>query len=252
MHKISGALLAVFSFLSQPAEALTHPLRNARNLPGGRTGATIASHLKDARVVIADHALLKRDFQYLEELTPPEIDDWLLANAAIMAVSQLEQGPTRLIHAPPSVDETLPKLVAYRPPFYGRALVTWVEGGLLEVKGAGARTPLPHLEENGVLTLYDALRDFRIEKLIHAMGENEAHLAGRPVLETVENYAVIDLGTPTIFADPITDIIQATGPEHRMALLVRQAHRRHDENWVCFSDNESLPVEVRLRKYGVT
>lgn len=79
---------------------------------------TPVSRLEKARIVYVDYELVRRDFPALKEKSNPEIDDWLLNNAAFMARTQVEQAGANSV-----IPTTKEKRVAYRPKDYGRALV---------------------------------------------------------------------------------------------------------------------------------
>jgi hypothetical protein len=201
-----------------------------------------ALRVDGARVVFADYALLRRDFPQLRGASPARIDRWILHNAAVISKSQAAQEE---VNTP---IPTLAPVLAYRPPLYGRALVTTVDDGpgLLDVKGAGIaprRKPLSQAHSNGLLALGEALANVAFRELIELVFRS----AGTK-LETVPEYAVLDLGF---------DFRDLVGPRTPAGMQVRRAHRRPVggvELPLSRSPEQQvkLEIELLLRSYGLT
>jgi hypothetical protein len=237
------------------------------------------THLSNARVVFADYARLQRDFPRLGEawqlrvspelaalapaprqrLIHQQIDAWLLRNAAVVSTAQAAQAA---VNTPimTSGDE----LTAFRPPLYGRALVTslaegrrslppaeaadWMDepDGLLDVKGTGVApgvVPAPQAHANGLLALGEALTNVAFREVIELIFRR----AGT-AFTTIPEYAVIDLGF---------EVRDLYGPLTPAGIQVRQAHRRPlggAELPLSGSPEHrvKLEIELLLRHYGLT
>ncbi|HEX3555386.1 MAG TPA: hypothetical protein VIA62_19350 [Thermoanaerobaculia bacterium] len=233
----------------------------------------------NARLVFADYTRLQRDFPRLGEpwllRAHPElhglsaaqrqrrirglIDAWLLRSAAVVSTAQAAQAA---VNTP--IATAGGGLTAFRPPLYGRALVTSLaEGrrdlppaeaarwrdepdGLLDVKGTGVApgvTPSPQPHSNGLLALGEALTNIAFREVIELIFRR----AGTR-FETIPDYALIDLGF---------DVRGLYGPLTPAGLQVRQAHRRPlggAELPLAGSPEQrvKLEIEMLLRHYGLT
>jgi hypothetical protein len=232
--------------------------------------------LPHARVVFANYDWLQHDFPQLRDenlersynglrglngadrrlAVRRRIDEWLLKNVAF--ISEKQAGQTA-VNTP--VEVTGETATAFRPPHYGRALVYSVaesrEGagdepgagvGLLDVKGAGVGPQAePHFgpHADGLMKLYDAIREVTFQKLIHEVFRVE----GVPYT-TVPIYAVIDPGFDCKHHMHEGQLLPA-------GLLVRRAHRRPVYRWGTKEpDSPAVPLELKieflLRRYGIT
>jgi hypothetical protein len=247
-----------------------------------------------ARVVLYDEALLVHDFPELHERSLTARDpalaqageaerrgavrrihhDWLIRHAALISQTQAQASAVSTRIA------TGDTVSAYRPPRYGRALVTSIastsappgegpargaaeggtrasEGGapsgakrpasargLLDLKGAGvAPGKKPHLGPygSGLCSLYRVLSDTFYQWLL-----DEIFARAAPSLWTMPVYGVLDLGFDLL-----------TSPPAPAALQIRRAHRRPRsaiELPKSGSTEEILKLEVELilRNYGLT
>ena len=195
-----------------------------------------------ARVVFADYDLLRNDFPQLAAASRGAIDEWLLRNAAVTSAPQAAQETVNTKIA--TTGETVP---AFRPPLYGRAVVTDAEGGgLLDVKGAGVApglAPLNRSHANGLLALGEALANVAFREVMERIFRRAN--AG---FSTVPEYAVIDLGF---------DVRDLFGPATPACVQVRRAHRRPVggvELPLAGSPEQhvKLEIELLLRHYGMT
>jgi hypothetical protein len=232
--------------------------------------------LPHARVVFANYDWLQHDFPQLRDenlersdvelhglngsdkrlAVRRRIDEWLLKNVAFISEKQARQ---EAVNTPIEVTEET--ATAFRPPHYGRALVYSVaesrEGagdepeageGLLDVKGTGVGPKAePHFgpHADGLMKLYDAIREVAFQKLIHEVFRIE----GAPYT-TVPIYAVIDPGFDCKHDRHEGQLLPA-------GLLVRRAHRRPGYRWgTKESDSPAVPLELKieflLRRYGIT
>lgn len=221
-----------------------------------------AFQVPDARVVLADHALLQRDFPWLRddallarhprlsqmsgaaraEEVRAILDAWLVDHAAVLSAPHFE--PNEVGSAPRRGGP----VQALRPTRYGRALVVPAgdERGLLDVKGAGVspgNVPRRARHANGVCELAEVLVDVIVQSVV-----DEIFRRAAPRLRTVPVYGVIDLGF---------DVRSETGASVAAAVQVRRAHRRpiHSlEIPVRGSAEERVKAEVEmlLRSYGLT
>lgn len=224
--------VAILLTISIPARAVPNPLRQVSGLV--QPMPTIAIRVKTAKVVVADYQLIRRDFPHLALWTDRDIDQWLLEKTAFIARTQKALGARR--HIQSRIETGTETIKAYRPKLYGRGLVYDVGIGLIDVKGAGGRSPRMKGHQTGLLELEVAKYEYAMEKLIHAIFEN----ANR--FDTIESYAVIDLGFKN----------HARWAPGSAGLLLRQGHTREMGNWICFETSRSLPIELLLRKYGIT
>jgi hypothetical protein len=196
-----------------------------------------------ARVILADYALIRRDFPEIQHLSNSEVDAWLIRNSAF--VSQQQAAQTVVNDPIPTSSEMR---TAYRPREYRRAHVFVADtGGLIDAKGTGAIDPSGGSHDNGLATLGDMIREYLFEKLVHAVFEKDGRF------DTVGSYAVIDFGF---------DIKHPDGERSRAGIILRQAHRRYHGGPLGTSRGKgqvvtlprelSLEIEILLRKHGIT
>jgi hypothetical protein len=150
MRKPRKTLTALAVFLACAAGQANELIRpvHPEDLPGG-TKVGELNRVKGARIAYADYAALIRDFPKLTKLAPnfptitlaerKTLDEWILANFALMSPAQKRLEGIRNTEIP--LDAQAPR-VGYRPVGYGRAAV--VEGelagekiGLIDLKGVG-------------------------------------------------------------------------------------------------------------------
>lgn len=224
-------------------------------------------HLSQARVVFADYDLIQHDFPDMRDEIYSrsasgstrnstsasadfrmKVDDWLLANAALISPTQACQ---EIVNDPIPVDAVVTR--GYRPRHYGRAAVVCAMPhptirhsanepiGLLDLKGVGVgpdKIPLPGPTSNGLLSLQCALREYLMQRVIDEIFKREA-----PTLWTVPVYAILSLGFGIL------------GSWHGApaAILVRRAHKRNLGAVTNRLTHEvSLSIERLLRHYGLT
>ena len=202
----------------------------------------LALRVAGARVVFADYALLRHDFPQLEWASRPAIDEWLLRNAAVVSAPQAAQEVVNT-----KIATTGDTVTAFRPPLYGRAVVTDAEGGgLLDVKGAGVApgfVPQNKSHANGLLAHGEALANIAIREVMERIFRR-----ANTGFATVPEYAVIDLGF---------DVRELFGAATPACVQVRRAHRRPIggvELPLAGSPEQQVKfeIEVLLRHYGMT
>lgn len=197
--------------------ALPEPVRDSARLFHPELESVVG--VRSARVVWADYALLKRDFPWLHNLHPHEINWWLIQNVGYVSQAQA---------AGQEVNSKIPvgewKREAYRPHSYGRALVfevpakdadhSGVRRGLIDVKGSGSLSPANRSfgHSNGLMTLGEAIREVLFERLVSLVLSDM-----KASVNTVASYAVIDWGF---------DVIHMDGTRSRAGAYLRQAHQR--------------------------
>jgi hypothetical protein len=245
--------------------------------------------ISGARVLFADHELIRRDFPELREESVEDIERWLLENAAFLSEAQCRPSDVS-----PGIDTSAARaILAYRPPRYGRAAVASIGqrrprdgapqsgrtalGGLLDLKGIGVapgRVPEQRVHGDGFLWLGEAIVDYINQRVIDEIFERNGHDAS-----TLPVYGLIDLGLDARLPwkelrerypldyiiraefmkswnpdDVARELETATAP---VGVLVRRAHRRDPEgldlpasgSW----EQEAIRgVELLLRKYGIT
>jgi hypothetical protein len=250
--------------MSDPAPPRPFPpgplLREVEELDDRHLRVEKVLRLPAARVVFADHDLLRHDFPQLRDVEPATVDRWLLRHAAWISRPQAAQSR---VNTP--IATAAEHSVAYRPARYGRALVVAVAdthrrlppdpafagdaaGGLLDLKGTGvAPGKVPRLDPgghfDGLLTLERALIDWTLQEVIAAA---LAHAGAG--FATVPSYAVLDLDF---------DVRGADGRTFPAAMQVRRAHRRPLDNEEVPppgspEDRLKLEIELLLRRYGLT
>ena len=225
-----------------------------------------------ARVVFADYDLLQHDFPELGEprLLPrhPElrtmsaakrgiaihdiVDDWLLYHCAFVSEPQAGQSVTNT-----EIRTDGRTVEAFRPPRYGRAIVTPLRdgvtcagprgAGLFDLKGAGVApftVPRQLRHSNGLYFLGLAITDLMMQWVI-----DEIFRRSTPHFWTVPTYAILDLGFDVYF--------RGKPGQSPAGMQVRRAHRRPlggQELPVPGSSTELLKFEIEalLRGYGVS
>lgn len=196
--------------------------------------------LKNARIVIADYELIKRDFPQIKDLSNGEIDNWILNQVAFVSLPQSEQ--TVVNTKIPIKNEFT---MAARPPDYGRALVFAMGDpqdneskiGLIDVKGAGALNPGQADHSNGVATLGECIREYLYENLVRDVLD-DADLPNK----TVGSYAVIDAGFGVVHKD---------GSTSAAGLYLRQAHHRVTNPGAWLSVESRQFLQLIFHEYGI-
>ncbi|OUR99641.1 hypothetical protein A9Q84_01060 [Halobacteriovorax marinus] len=200
--------------------------------------------LSNARILIADYDLLRRDFPALQNLSNPQIDEWLLKNTAYISSPQAAQ---TVVNTP--IPTTGATKKAYRPRRYNRANVFDVfdpsdEGrqvGIIDVKGTGSLVPAQRDHGNGVATLGESIREFIYERMMRDIVKD----SGIPN-KIVGSYAVIDPGF---------DVVHADGSTSPAGFYLRQGHDRwvsensHQNEWL--PRNATARIQEVFRRYGV-
>lgn len=201
-----------------------------------------------ARVAWAAYEILQHDFPELrsggrEEDVHSIIDEWLIANAAFISSAQAHQTE---VNTPIALGAG--RVIAHRPPQYGRAFVASLaeNRGLLDLKGAGVApgvVPSHREHSNGLEYLAVAFGDLLLKTVI-----DEIFARTGPSFWTVPIYAILDLGFD------LRDGWHGTGPA---GLHVRRAHRRPRTGTTVpelgsIDERVKLEIEMRLRSYGIT
>lgn len=225
--------------------------------------------LTQARVVLADYGLIRRDFPFTTPLSEAAIDEWLLREGAWMARSQIQKGPNAHIHhpIPHQADQTR---LAFRPKGYGRALLFSVlppeayglslgqspaasvedssieelflrnSEGFFDTKGVGALNPKQGDHSDGLADLAEMIQEFSLEKLVRAVFQDS-----KEPLDTVESYAVLSLGFKYRDQD---------GESRPAGLILRQAHPRMGTFSIKRdkTGKSTARVEALLQRYGMS
>jgi hypothetical protein len=236
------------------------------------TFGELVGRLPAPKALLVNYALIQHDFPQLRaanltrvypplaEMTPrartalvhATIDAWLLDNAAFMSLPQAAQTH---VNTPIEIGEE--RILAFRPPDYGRALVFSLEEnargsgqepdmqGLLDVKGVGVGpgdTPGMQDHSNGLLELGTAILEVMYQQMIEGAFQ---HAEGQ--FDTLPIYGVIDCGF---------EIITPTGSKIPAGLLVRRAHVRQ---WFAggfpaseLEEDTMMAVETCLRRFGIS
>ncbi len=200
--------------------------------------------LKNARVLIADYELLKKDFPLLRELSDPEIDHWLIEQSGYISIPQAEQ---TIVNTSIPVDDI--QKDAFRPRRYNRAIIFDAKSphnpqesiGILDVKGTGSLSPSQSDHGNGVATLGEVIREFIYERLMRDVAY-DAQIPNK----IVGSYAVIDPGF---------DVVHEDGSRSPAGYYIRQGHDRwvsdnaHKNDWLDLQTRTQ--IQNIFHKYGI-
>ncbi len=224
-------ITAILSAFAGPFALAGDPLRDPRRL--ANPVRERMARLRDARVVHADYALLKRDFAALRNLTEAQIDEELLKCAGYISRTQAAQS---VVNTP--IPTTAESVQALRPMGYGRAAVFRCFDGLIDSKGTGTREmPEQRSHKNGLMSLADSIRELVFERAVAMLLRHADYKPG-----TVASYAVLDLGFDVVYAD---------GYRERAGSILRQAAER--ANPVGMPDTKTRnAIESIFRRYGLT
>lgn len=233
MFRIRSMTFVYLSVLALATSAFAYePLRNRAGL--NRPKAETLVQVRTAKVVLADYALLRKDFPEIRMMDAARIDEWLLSKTAYISLPQAAQS---VVNTP--IDVGSATVSALRPRDYGRAIVFPVgRGSFIDAKGTGGLAPAPGSHSDGLATLGEATREFVYEKLVSTILKHSG-----TARETLGHYAVIDFGF---------DVIHADGKTDPAGVILRQAHQRAPGRSSTFNDAQALEVELLLRRYGVT
>jgi hypothetical protein len=230
-----------------------------------------------ARVVYANYKLLQNDFPQLrnealenefsgiktlkgqakQEAICNKIDEWLVQNTAFISQSQSNQSA---VNTPIITGHE--RVIAYRPPGYGRALVFSIEQNrkrlllgkkpnketfenrLIDVKGTGVGPNIvPLNESHSNYRLGYAFVELVIQELLQRI-----FIHSKSNFTTIPTYGIIDLGF---------DERNNRFNDSPAALLIRRAHRRPKDSGGLYpyestGQQVQLEVEKLIRKYGIT
>jgi hypothetical protein len=235
--------------------------------------------VKGARVVYANYNLLQQDFPQLrdkvlvkefphlktlhdlarQKAIRRKINNWMLRHTAFISQSQADQD---IVNTPIAIGKE--KVKAFRPPYYGRALVfsieennrvlmkgklpasPFFENRLIDVKGIGVAPhvkPVNVVHGNGLCQTGDILYELLIQELLQRIFRQS-----KSAIHTVPVYGIIDLG----FNEQENNICK-----NPAGLLIRRAHRRPENPAGLYPYDSTgqkvqLEVELLLRKYGIT
>jgi hypothetical protein len=196
--------------------------------------------LKNARIVIADYDLIRRDFPQVRDLSNPNIDEWILKQVGFISKPQAAQSVVNT-----QIPTTSEVRQAARPPEYGRALVYPMldpkdhktEIGLIDVKGAGSLFPEQMEHGNGVATLGECVREYLYENLVRDVLD-DADLTNK----TVGSYAVIDAGFGVLHED---------GSSSPAGLYLRQAQHRVTNDGAWLDADKRTYLQSVFHRYGI-
>lgn len=196
--------------------------------------------LSNARIVLADYGLIRRDFPHIRDLTNQQIDEWILNEVAYISLPQSAQTSVNT-----KIPISLETRSAARPPEYGRALVFEMKDptdkkniiGLIDVKGSGSLRPGQRDHGNGVATLGECVREFLYENLVRDVLD-DADISAK----TVGSYAVIDAGFGVVHKD---------GSTSPAGLYLRQAHHRVINPGAWLDAPNRTYLQSVLHRYGI-
>jgi hypothetical protein len=196
--------------------------------------------LSNAKIVIVDYDLIRKDFSRLTNKSNEDIDKWILDQVGYISKPQSNQ--TIVNSSVPITQETRK---AFRPPHYGRALVyemkhpeTGEHLGLMDIKGAGSLSPGQIDHRNGIASLGESMREFLWENLMRDVLA-DANLPNK----TVASYAVIDPGF---------DLKHSDGSSSRAGFYLRQGHSRlSKQHGAWLPETEKMRIQKVLHKYGI-
>lgn len=215
------------------------PVREVNGVHSGSQAEEVV-RLQNAKVVMADYELIRKDFPHVAHMAEHEIDEWLLNQTAYVSRAQANQTATNT-----QIQITDGTRQAHRPPSYNRALLFEMENpgnpgekiGLMDAKGVGSLRPAQRDHGNGVATLGETIREFIWEKLVREVF-HDANIENK----TVGSYAVIDGGF---------DVLHTDGSTSPAGIYLRQGHKRinYDSGWLGSTDRMNL--QNILHKYGI-
>jgi hypothetical protein len=196
--------------------------------------------LKNARIVMADYDLIKRDFPQIRDLSNTAIDSWILDQVGYISKPQADQTEVNT-----KIATTGEVRQAARPPDYGRALVYPMldpsdhktEIGLIDVKGAGSLYPTQMEHGNGVATLGECVREFLYENLVRDVLD-DADITTK----TVGSYAVIDAGF---------GVVHENGSSSPAGFYLRQAQHRVENDSAWLDLDKRMYLQSILHRYGI-
>ena len=222
-----------------PRELTIDPVRRVNGVHSGSEAEEVVK-LSQARVVMADYDLIRKDFPHVAHMAEHEIDEWLINQTAYVSRAQAEQTATNT-----QIPIDAGTRQAHRPPSYNRALLFEMENpanpaekiGLMDAKGVGGLRPAQRDHGNGVATLGEVIREFIWERLVREVF-HDANLENK----TVGSYAVIDGGF---------DVLHTDGSTSPAGIYLRQGHKRinYDSGWLDSSTRRNL--QNILHKYGI-
>ena len=145
----------------------------------------------NAKVVVADFGLLRRDFPFLARLPDQSIKQWLLENAALFRDSQIQLGEQEWIHSKITPKWPLKKRYGLASNITKRSVLIPLRTedsdrvlGYLDLKGSGADHPkYTDFHGNGVLRLDEALREFYMTKIVRQISK---------VVVRADNFQIVD------------------------------------------------------------
>lgn len=239
-------LLVLFSHiaLSICAQgAIGQPIRHLNEWTSGYLASTYTdtTEVTSARVVLADYALIAKDFPQMkksggetDEAWHSRIDHWLIEQTSFIQREQLQNSTVNTSIATGSKTKT-----TFRPKGYNRAHIMQVSGGgFVDIKGVGTDFPAQKDHKNGLATLGEMVREYAFDKLISLIFDSH-----NPEISTVGSYAVVDFGF---------DVIHADGSKSPAGYIVRQAHQRSSEYNSSLPRSSGFKVEEALRTFGLT
>lgn len=195
--------------------------------------------LKNARVVLVDYDLIRRDFPAMKNYSNPEVDKWLIDQVGYVSIPQTKQTVVNT-----KIETTGEMINAYRPTDYGRALVFEMKDpvtgdvmGIMDAKGVGALRPGQRDHANGVATLGETIREFVYENMMRRVLKDS-----ELTQKTVGSYAVIDPGF---------DVVHADGSTSPAGFYVRQGHDRVPQSGAWLPSDLRTKIQGVLHTYGV-
>ncbi len=231
------SVLILYTLLvSSLSFASTEPLRNAKLLMDAQRSRFY--NLTQAKVVVANYELLRKDFSHLKHFSNEQWDQWLIKNAGYISTEQQKQTYVNT-QIPANLEQYK---MGLRPMAYRRAAIFRGDNNeMLDIKGVGTQDapgPLGKDHSNGLLSVGEGIREFLYEMVVDKIFQHS-----QSGFETVGNYAVLSAGF---------EIKNLDGSSSPAGLLVRQAHKRSEYPLQMLSDSASIAVEKIIRLYGLT
>lgn len=233
------SLLAIsFFFGAQASAQMPDPVKTLKDV-NPRMPKVEVQKVATARIIMADYALIKKDFSQTKNMTPEQIDTWLLSQAGYIHYEQSFIGSRNGVNEPIQLEADFRE--AGKPADYRRGLIFEApEGGLIDGKGFGTSNPSRGSHSDGLMELTEAVREFIFSKTVEKVLVHSKSGVG-----AIGTYAVIDWGFKMRPGDQ-------AGFNYAAGAVVRQGHRRHSGMYSLFSDNMTAYIEKVLRYYGIT
>ena len=228
-----------YRFLASSAVERTYTAKTSIEQVHPSSTSEEVVRIKNAKIVLVDYDLVRKDFPAMVNKSNDEIDRWILDQVAFISKPQAAQ---TVVNSPIEVADEFRQ--AWRPPEYGRALVydmvhpdSGEKIGLMDAKGVGSLRPGQVDHGNGIATLGEAIREYLYEGMMRNV-LNDADVPN----QIVGSYAVIDAGF---------DLKHADGSTSPAGFYLRQAHDRVTNPGARLDKTQRMKLQKIFHRYGI-